>query len=76
LAHKHGIDVLAGVIDRDYLGELKVILLNTGDRPVSLAIGDRIAQGIFEAYQKPGFDAVGTLEGTDRGEGGFGSTGR
>lgn len=75
IAHKDGIDVLAGVIDRDYLGILGVILLNTGDEPFTINVGDRIAQGIFERYEKPGFMQVESLEATGRGEGGFGSTG-
>lgn len=75
LAHKNGIATMAGVIDRDYLGVVGVILRNTGEEPFSVKSGDRIAQGIFERYEKPGFEQVENLEKTDRGEGGFGSTG-
>ena len=52
LAFNHGIDVLAGVIDRDYAKEIKVILLNTGKEPVTLKQGDRIAQLILEEYKQ------------------------
>lgn len=75
LAHKNGIAVMAGVIDRDYTGLVGVILRNTGDRPFNFEIGDRIAQGIFEQYIKPELNQVTSLDVTQRGEGGFGSTG-
>jgi dUTP pyrophosphatase len=76
LANKYGIDVLAGVIDEDYQGEIGVILLNTGDEEFHINHGDRIAQLIIEqcvlakACESFGHSAV-----TDRGAGGFGSTG-
>lgn len=79
LAFKHGIDVLAGVIDSDYRGELKVILLNTGDEDVVIEHGERIAQLIIEKIAIPDIIVVGNeddLSLTGRGENGFGSTGK
>jgi dUTP pyrophosphatase len=76
LAYKHGIDTLAGVIDPDYRGEVKVLLLNTSDKEFEIVIGDRIAQLIFERFATPQFQETETFsENTNRGEGGFGSTG-
>ena len=76
LAYKHGIDTLAGVIDPDYRGEVKVLLLNTSDRDFEILVGDRIAQLIFEQFSVPQFQERDTFtEETTRGEGGFGSTG-
>ena len=75
LAHKHGIDVLAGVIDADYRGEIKVILLNTGYDVVSLEKHSRIAQLIIENVYKPVLEIVDDLDETQRGADGFGSTG-
>jgi dUTP pyrophosphatase len=76
LAYKHGIDVLAGVIDEDYRGEVKVILYNTSDRDYIVRKGDRIAQLILEKIVTPDVAIVLELEDTERGVGGFGSTGR
>jgi dUTP pyrophosphatase len=75
LAAKHGIDVLAGVIDEDYRGEVSVILLNTGSAAFSIAAGDRIAQLVLEKNATPLVAVVTDLESTARGGGGFGSTG-
>jgi len=76
LALRHGIDVLAGVIDSDYRGELGVILYNTHkEETFTVKAGDRIAQIIFEKYYKFDFEIVDQLEETIRGSGGFGSTG-
>jgi dUTP pyrophosphatase len=75
LAFKHGIDVMAGVIDEDYRGEVGVILYNTSDVPFQVSIGDRIAQLILEKIETPLVNVVEELDETDRGEGGFGSTG-
>jgi dUTP pyrophosphatase len=76
LAYKNGIDVLAGVIDSDYTGEIKVILFNT-DKEQSFEInkGDRIAQLIIEDHFNFDFEVVEELVDTERGSGGFGSTG-
>ena len=74
LAVKHGIDVLAGVIDSDYRGELKVVLVNHGGLNVSIEEGDRVAQLVVVPYIA---DSVHTdiLPDTARGDSGFGSTG-
>jgi len=76
LAFKQGIDVMAGVIDSDYRGEIKAILINLGDKPVSFQTGDKIAQIIFEQYLSFNFEVAEELSQTIRGEGAFGSTGR
>ena len=76
LAVRHGIDVLAGVIDEDYRGEIAVVLLNTGDEPFRISTGDRIAQLVIEKIETPQVVAVKDLDETVRGMGGFGSTGR
>lgn len=76
LAVKHGIDVLAGVIDADYRGELKVPLINLGQQPVSFAAGERIAQLIIEHAAMCDYTWTEELADTERAEGGFGSTGQ
>lgn len=76
LAVRHGIDVLAGVIDEDYRGEIAVVLLNTGDETCRISPGDRIAQLVIEKIETPQVVAVKDLDETFRGVGGFGSTGR
>tara|TARA_Y100001970_G_C14101997_1_gene785981 strand:- start:608 stop:1030 length:423 start_codon:yes stop_codon:yes gene_type:complete len=76
LAYKYGIDVFAGVIDRDYRGEIGVILFNSSDVPFQVNVSDRIAQLIVERIALiPIIQAGNTLDMTERGEGGFGSTG-
>lgn len=80
LSAKHGIVVLnaPGTIDEDYRGEIKVILLNTnleGSDPFVIKRGDRIAQGVLAKVAKAVMVEVDTLNLTDRGAGGFGSTG-
>jgi dUTP pyrophosphatase len=74
LALKKGIDVMAGVIDADYRGELGVILINLGEEPVQINAGDKIAQLIIETCHRCKFVEVADLNNTDRGVGGFGST--
>jgi dUTP pyrophosphatase len=74
LAYKHGIDVMAGVIDEDYRGEIGVILINLGDEDKQINIGDKIAQMIFENYTRCDFIEANDLDETNRGIGGFGST--
>ena len=76
LAVRHGIDTLAGVIDSDYRGEVRVVLVNHGPEPFSIAPGERVAQLLLQRVERAEFTAVAELEGTDRGGGGFGSTGR
>lgn len=75
LAVKHGIQVGAGVVDPDYTGEVKVVLFNHGDKNFEVKKGDRIAQLILERCETPGVEEVGAVEETERGAGGFGSTG-
>jgi dUTP pyrophosphatase len=78
LALKHGITCLntPGTIDADYRGEVKVILANLGSEPFAVRRGDRIAQLVPAAVQRAAFAEVDTLDETERGVGGFGSTGR
>lgn len=76
LAYKNGIDVLAGVIDSDYRGDIGVILYNT-DKNIDFSVkkGDRIAQIIFETCYPATFSEKSVLTDTARQAGGFGSTG-
>jgi dUTP pyrophosphatase len=76
LAVRHGIDTLAGVIDSDYRGEVRVVLVNHGDQPFAIAVGDRIAQLLIQRVERAVFTSVPELDDTARGAGGFGSTGR
>ena len=64
-----------GVIDSDYRGEIKVPLLYLGDEPISIKAEQRIAQGMLIEFDKAAFERRERLSETDRGEGGFGSTG-
>jgi dUTP pyrophosphatase len=73
---KKGILVNAGVVDRDYTGPVKVMLHNLSDDMYQVKKNDRIAQLIIEKIATPIIEEVASLEETDRGEGGFGSTGR
>jgi deoxyuridine 5'-triphosphate nucleotidohydrolase len=75
LAVRHGIDVLAGVIDADYRGELCVVLMNHGGVDCHIKAGDRIAQLVIQPFAMLGLDKVDGLPPTVRGAGGFGSTG-
>jgi dUTP pyrophosphatase len=77
LALKHGITVpnTPGTIDSDYRGELKVILINLGDEPFAIQRGDRVAQLVLAPVVQAVWDEVAELDATERGEGGFGSTG-
>ncbi len=76
LAVRHGIDTLAGVIDSDYRGEVRVVLVNHGEEPFRIEPGDRIAQILVQRVERVVFASAGSLGETARGEGGFGSTGR
>ena len=78
LALKHGITCpnTPGTIDEDYRGEVKIILANLGSEPFEIRRGERIAQLVPAAVTKAEFDEVASLDDTDRGHGGFGSTGR
>ena len=77
LAAKNGITVLntPGTIDSDYRGEVKVILINLGDAPFTVARDMRIAQMIVAPVVQAQLTAVDSLDATERGAGGFGSTG-
>ena len=75
LAYKDGIDVLGGVIDSDYLGDVGILLINLGSVEKNIFVGDRIAQIIFENCTRAEFFETDKLEQTTRSENGFGSTG-
>jgi dUTP pyrophosphatase len=77
LALKHGISLpnTPGTIDSDYRGELKIILINLGDRDFEVRRGDRIAQLVLAPVVRAVWLKVDELDETHRGEGGFGSTG-
>ena len=78
LAAKHGITVLnsPGTIDADYRGEIKVILVNLSNEPFTIESGERIAQMIVARYEQIEWLPVEELGATERGAGGFGSTGK
>jgi len=78
LAARHGVTCLnsPGTIDSDYRGEVKVILVNLGREPVTIAGGERIAQLVIAPVARLEVTEVEALGGTERGGGGFGSTGR
>ncbi|MBE7030221.1 MAG: dUTP diphosphatase [Ruminococcaceae bacterium] len=78
LAIKSGITLAncVGVVDSDYTGEIKVGLINLSNSPYTIKNGDRIAQLVILEVAKAQFTAVDELEQTERGAGGFGSTGR
>lgn len=78
LAAKHGITCLntPGTIDSDYRGELKVILINHGSDAFTIARGERIGQMVLAPVTRIVWEQVETLDDTERGAGGFGSTGR
>jgi dUTP pyrophosphatase len=77
LAAKNGVTVLnsPGTIDADYRGEIKVILANLGTEAFTVERGMRIAQMVIAAYTRAQWNVVETLDATERGAGGFGSTG-
>ena len=77
LALRHGVTVLnaPGTIDADYRGEVQVILVNLGQAPFAVRRGDRIAQLVVAPVSAPRFSLTEALDDTDRGAGGFGSTG-
>lgn len=78
LALKHGITLVnsPGTIDPDYRGEIGVIVINHGVEPFTIRCGERIAQMVFAPFARAFFQEVPELDGTSRGEGGFGHTGR
>lgn len=78
LAARHGITVLnaPGTIDADYRGEIGVILVNLSNEAFEIVPGERIAQLVLAQYTQVDWQLTETLDDTDRGEGGFGSTGK
>lgn len=76
LAVKHSIDVLAGVIDSAYRGEVQVALINHSEKKMEIRPGDRIAQMLIVPVNLSSALFVNDLDETDRGDGGFGSTGK
>ena len=78
LAAKHGLSVLnaPGTIDADYRGEIGVILVNLSNEPFTIQPGERIAQLVIAKYKQVRWNLQDTLDTTERGAGGFGSTGK
>ena len=78
LAAKSGVTVLntPGTVDSDYRGELKVILINLSSEDFTVKSGDRIAQMVISRHEKAEFEETAALDETERGSGGFGSTGK
>ena len=78
LALKHGVTVLntPGTIDSGYRGEIGVILANFGDKDFSVLKGDKVAQLVFAPVVQPEIEGTDVIDETDRGVGGFGSTGK
>lgn len=78
LAVKHGLSMVntPGTIDSDYRGEIKILLINFGESVVKVEQGERVAQMVFSPVARAEFSVVEDLGGTERGEGGFGSTGK
>ncbi len=77
LSIRHGITMINGVgtVDSDYRGEWNVPMVNLGQEPYTINDGDRIAQAVFSRYEKASFILVDEVNSTERGGGGFGSTG-
>lgn len=78
LASKHGVTVLnaPGTVDADYRGEIGVLLINHGEAPFAIRRGERIAQMVIASVARAELVPAASLSATDRGSGGFGSTGR
>ena len=78
LASKHGVTVLnsPGTVDADYRGEIGVLLINHGDAPFAIRRGERIAQMVIASVTRAELVPAASLASTERGSGGFGSTGR
>jgi dUTP pyrophosphatase len=78
LAYKHGITLLntPGTIDADYRGEIKVLMVNLSNGSFEIQDGERIAQMVIARHEKVAWKEVASLEESERGEGGFGHTGR
>lgn len=78
LSIKHGITMVNGVgtVDPDYRGEWNVPLVNLSNEPYTINDGDRIAQAVFSRFERVEFELTGSVSETERGSGGFGSTGK
>lgn len=78
LSVKYGITLINGVgtVDSDYRGEWNVPIVNLGSEPYTINDGDRIAQAVFSKYERAEFEVVDEINKTERGEGGFGHTGK
>lgn len=78
LSTKHGIMLLngCGVVDEDYRGIVRIPVIHMGDRPYVIEQGEKIGQAILQRYTEQEFEIVDKLDSTERGEGGFGHTGR
>lgn len=78
LALKKGVTVLnsPGTVDSDYIGDIGVILINHGEESLTVSNGDRIAQMVIAKHETVEFEQVESLDETERGSGGFGSTGK
>lgn len=76
-AKKYGVSLAngIGVIDSDYRGEVQILLINRGDNPLVIENGDRVAQMMFLRVERAAFIECESLDGTARGDGGFGSSG-
>ena len=75
LALNYGVQVHLGTIDRDYRGEIRILVFNFGDKPFGITRGDRVAQLVIAPVVRARIVEVDELGGTARGDGGFGSTG-
>ncbi|MBO4531445.1 MAG: dUTP diphosphatase [Paludibacteraceae bacterium] len=78
MAAKHGITVLntPGTIDADFRGEIKVILVNLSNKPFTIEDGERVCQMVVARHEQVSWNEVDVLDETERGEGGFGHTGK
>ncbi len=76
LAAKHGLTNLAGVIDANYRGEYKIVILNTNDSPYTITKGDKVAQVVFQKHETAEFEEVDELSQSVRNENRFGSSGK
>lgn len=77
LAMKHGLTLpnTPGTVDADYRGEVKIAMINLGEKPVTIRRGDRVAQLVLTPVLRAVFEVVADLDSTERGSGGFGHTG-
>lgn len=76
LAAKKGIKTMGGVIDAGYRGEIQVVLANLGNEPHAIAVGDKIAQLLIQKVELPEISETAELSDSERGDGGFGSSGK